>query len=401
MTVTEIENKYDMGSLWFTDFAGTPERCWFAAGNINGFFEANLITGKAVFLGRFSGEDMKRKMLYTACTKYQNKILFAPALADAIAIYDTETRELKEIPVPDCLKCRDVTFLSIVQYDHLCFLVGSIKPVIACVDLKKDDITYDFQILVSGMEKDPLVAEGYFWDQDIIRKEHFFILTSHRLGICVEYDVTERKARQFGFLPEKGEGGIIAEEHGRYVFSRGRSIICGLKSGEQKEFVPDKEVSARFSQYTCSCLKQDICFVFTDANVIFKIDLLKETMEWVEVEEYAQDFIIEGKLRAFFRCIRVVADRIYLLQAKGNLLKTYDFSLNKIDCKRIMPENKSMFEICRDKYYKDAIFREMKNSPYLNIGVFIENVVGSFRHGDASGQECAGFRIFDAIRNEV
>ena len=114
MTVTEIENKYDMGSLWFTDFAGTPERCWFAAGNINGFFEANLITGKAVFLGRFSGEDMKRKMLYTACTKYQNKILFAPALADAIAIYDTETRELKEIPVPDCLKCRDVTFLSIV-----------------------------------------------------------------------------------------------------------------------------------------------------------------------------------------------------------------------------------------------------------------------------------------------
>ncbi|MCI8968172.1 MAG: hypothetical protein HFH75_11395 [Lachnospiraceae bacterium] len=357
-------DKYDMESLWFNDFAGTPERCWFAAGNINGLFAANLVTGEAIFLKRFSKAKEWRKCLYECCVKYANKILFAPGLADNIAIYDVEEDELIEIPLVSNMLIPDVKVISIVQYDNFCFLIGNITPVIICVNLLNNDISYDYNIFDVKEFADELIMDGYWWDKDIIKKENSFIVVSHKLCIYLEYDIKTRNAELHRLNTYLFESGVYALNADMYAYSYGKEKIFIVKNKNKNEFLIKEEICQKFQKFVCSHLTNDTYYIFTDANVIIKIDLSINEIEYFNVDEYQIPFIIEGKLFEFFRCIKIINNEMYLLQAGGNYMKKYDLQCRELFRTRVIPYNKSMLDLGSAKYYLENIVMETVSNPF-------------------------------------
>lgn len=367
-------DKYDMESLWFTDFAGEPEKCWFAAGNINGLFEADLITGEAFFLGRFKKEKSWKKMLYQCCVKFGNKILFAPALASSIAIYDTENGSLKEILLPQELHVANTRFLSIVQYENVCFLICAVKPVIVCVDLLDDSVFYDFQILDRKMalEYEKALQGALWWERDIIKKEKYFIIISYKLGIYVKYNIERRITEQVCYFKSFTTSGVAAVNDDSCTYLIEKNRIFYEKNHIKKEFIIDEKECQTFNRFVKSYLVDNCYYIFTDTNLIIRINHIYSKIEYFKIPEYNVPFHVEGCWYDFFRCIKRYERGFCFLQVKGNILHIYNNQLKELIKQRMLPSNKSMFELCYERDYMNDIVTENDKFAFLNCNYFLQ-----------------------------
>lgn len=403
MNVKKIE-KYDMESLWFTDFAGEPERCWFAAGNMNGFFEANLITGEAIFLGRFLREKPWKKMLYQCCTKYRDKILFAPSMASSIAIYDIKKGELEEILLPECLLEQDTKFLFIVQYENICFLVGSAKPVIVCVNMLNNQIDYDFNILdrKTLSSVNVIIEGGHLWERDFVRKQNYFIMFSYKLGMYLKYDVEKKRAEQFVFLSGycSSKGGVVAVKDNMYAYLRDKSKITYVKDQVVQDFFIDEEISRELKRFVKSYFIGESYYVFTDSNIIIKINFSDNQIKYIQVPKYNFEFIIEGNRAEFFRCIKFWGKGFVILHANGNLLIRYDENLEELAKQRIIPNNISMVELDYNNRYKGSIIQENSARSYVDVRYYIQ-LIESMHIDNKAEREAniIGEKVFQATKS--
>jgi len=66
---------------------------WFAAGNTNGLFKKNLLTGELFFIGSFPDEEKIQFRAYTDVKLVDNKLIFTPCYAKRIAVYDLEEQK--------------------------------------------------------------------------------------------------------------------------------------------------------------------------------------------------------------------------------------------------------------------------------------------------------------------
>lgn len=63
---------------------------WFVAGNTNGLFKINLLTGEQIFMGFFPDEDKTQFRAYTDIKRVGNKLIFTPCFAKEIAVYNLD-----------------------------------------------------------------------------------------------------------------------------------------------------------------------------------------------------------------------------------------------------------------------------------------------------------------------
>lgn len=134
----------------FECFAEQNDWIYFASSLTNGLFRGNLKTGQTDFLGCFPGEFLEICFLYTGCVRYENKIVFAPGMAENIAVYDTQNRTIEMIPLPDIeYKCRDrKKFSSVFVFEHFVFFIPNRIPVIIKMDMEN----YELKLLTEWYE---------------------------------------------------------------------------------------------------------------------------------------------------------------------------------------------------------------------------------------------------------
>ena len=73
---------------------------WYVAGNTNGLFKKNLLTGKLDFLGFFPNEYHLQFRAYTDLKLVDNKIVFTPCSAKEIAVYNLNENTFSKKPLP-------------------------------------------------------------------------------------------------------------------------------------------------------------------------------------------------------------------------------------------------------------------------------------------------------------
>lgn len=123
---------------------------WFAAGNTNGLFKKNLLTGELYFIDFFPDEAKTQFRAYTDVKRVGNKLIFTPCYAKRIAIYNIDDKKFSSVLLPE-FKTGVNQYIKSVKYkDYIYFIPfsasffikynvveGNIKKLEEWTDLKK------------------------------------------------------------------------------------------------------------------------------------------------------------------------------------------------------------------------------------------------------------------------
>ena len=94
MITEEAEN---LGCLTFENFHDDGNHFWFTALNLNGLFQMDKRTWKAVYKGNFEGTSPGRQ--YSFIVEHAGRLVFIPYEADAIGIFDIAENKLSRIEI--------------------------------------------------------------------------------------------------------------------------------------------------------------------------------------------------------------------------------------------------------------------------------------------------------------
>ncbi|QKS47935.1 hypothetical protein HUB94_26935 (plasmid) [Paenibacillus cellulosilyticus] len=124
------------------------QHIWFTARDFNGLFCMDRALMKPKYVGSFDEENSRS--LYVGMTQYQDKLYFAPYLAEQMAAYDIEHQSFEHTalgtaPRLNWLHPREKGFFqSVFRYEHYLFLIPITYPAIIRYNLntgERDDIT--------------------------------------------------------------------------------------------------------------------------------------------------------------------------------------------------------------------------------------------------------------------
>lgn len=79
--------------LGFFDFVKIDKYIWFAALNCNGLYRVDLRTMCTEYMGAFPEEPMRGKYLYRSIVRYEDRLIFAPFMAESIGEYDLKNNK--------------------------------------------------------------------------------------------------------------------------------------------------------------------------------------------------------------------------------------------------------------------------------------------------------------------
>lgn len=89
------------GDLWFEDYVKKGSDIWFAAGNYNGLYKFDIINRKVKRIATFPGELISKSWAFRKVRLWKEKLLFLPAYADAVYLYDMKDGEFDRIDILD------------------------------------------------------------------------------------------------------------------------------------------------------------------------------------------------------------------------------------------------------------------------------------------------------------
>ncbi len=89
------------GDLWFEDYVKKGTDIWFAAGNYNGIYKFDTINGKVKRIATFPCESIAKSWAFRKVGLWKENLLFLPAYADAVYLYDMENGEFDRIDILD------------------------------------------------------------------------------------------------------------------------------------------------------------------------------------------------------------------------------------------------------------------------------------------------------------
>lgn len=146
---------------------------WFAAGNTNGLFRKDLLTGKVTFVGRFQQEDELAARLYSSVAYADDKLIFSPCYADSIAIYDLREGAFSYIPIEDGRKNSGNKYLKSVYYRNCIYFIpfcasSFLKYDVEHGKLEKLDAWDEVRNKYAGHETGSLIIEEICIDHDRI-----------------------------------------------------------------------------------------------------------------------------------------------------------------------------------------------------------------------------------------
>ncbi|MCL2539055.1 MAG: hypothetical protein FWE66_01820, partial [Oscillospiraceae bacterium] len=133
-------------NLAIIDLCDDGENFWFLAYGYNALFKMDKQNLIVKYVGSFPNESFSENHLYSSVTFCDDKLFFAPSIADEIAVYDIKTGKFIKIGLvePECMA--DNTgrskFTRAVMYNNSVFLIGFTYPAIVRLNTDNYEISY-------------------------------------------------------------------------------------------------------------------------------------------------------------------------------------------------------------------------------------------------------------------
>lgn len=129
------------------DMAEDDGRIWMSLINRNGICEVDKETGHARIVKIFEGEALDKECLYWCVKKVGQCLVFAPSVAEKIAVYDILQDSLAYIPLRTAgQNCRqnqlEIKFCNIFRHGMDVYLLGYSYPAIVKINIKTMETTY-------------------------------------------------------------------------------------------------------------------------------------------------------------------------------------------------------------------------------------------------------------------
>lgn len=132
-------NSWSMSPILYGKFAVIEKMIYVSSMNYNGLFSIDMDTGKLVPVGKFIHQGNYNTLLFEV-KNYGKKLVFSPSYAQEIAIFDNETRQIKEIPIKQVLNTsHGVTGAAAICRDNL-YIFPSRSDSVIIYDLKNENM---------------------------------------------------------------------------------------------------------------------------------------------------------------------------------------------------------------------------------------------------------------------
>lgn len=188
------------GNLWFEDYVKIGDDIWFSAGNYNGLYRFNMLSRETKRVSAFPDEPISREWAFRRVKLWERKLVFMPAYADAVYLYDLEKEVFERIDVLEADELLEYQSSGKFQcyeiFGEWLYLIGYAYPGIIKVNLKNHQIikltNIPPQILIKNNE-----TEGYFGAGIAVEKSNIYITcpSSNRiliLDMCTDcFDMIE------------------------------------------------------------------------------------------------------------------------------------------------------------------------------------------------------------------
>jgi hypothetical protein len=280
---TEPISRINERKLKFVDCVLINDKIWFSALNINGLFCADYKTGKAKFIGHFPSEypigDKMGVWLYWPVQHYNNKLIFGPANANDIIVYDIKINEfikheLRSVSREDVVYCK---FNSSILFENYIYFIPSLYPSIVRFDIETSEITY--------------ITE---WEFDNNCDQIFYYSGAYILGnIC--YLPSLRFKAIYKLDMAEGKGMFIDTGFGKYKYMGiyiNENILWALAQKVDSTVLAEITIdSGNVNEYIIQNINNNSRLLFVEDNKIWidpenGVGLLSVDMDTIIVKAY-------------------------------------------------------------------------------------------------------------------
>ncbi len=184
------ENAEDV-PVWPADFCVNGNDIWLFHGKINMLIRYNMLNDTTSMVGSVPEEKMLTSMLYANICQYKGKIFLVPCRAKEVAVYDTERKSFKKIPLRTDIKC-DGSLMFCRSFAHGKYLYCIPYCYHSIVRIDMDKMIAEYKTDAIGISKRELKTNGLYINDAVQIDEKIVcaIANTNAIGI---YDINSDK----------------------------------------------------------------------------------------------------------------------------------------------------------------------------------------------------------------
>ena len=318
---------------------------WFTSIGYNALFKMDEDADKAEFVGCFSKEQDARR-LYLDIVQYQDKLVFVPLRAEAIALYDMNTGEFSYVPL--CLPAEDMntgvaysadnkfTFAGI--WKNNLYLFPATYPAIIKLDMESYEVEYLYEP-IRQLNKRVLTEEGiYFWKGII--EDNLVKMWCEPAKAIVEFDMNSESlqvCKQLSDIDMYIE--VVSDGKNYWLIPREKKAKL-LKLSEDFQIIesillPEGITEDGISYLRGVCL-DDYLVVFPGAaEHVMKVSLKDNTAEITRIFDGEEEIKPEEPKAWKFFLAKCIGDEIIAFNQFSSELVTYQVKTGVINRKQI------------------------------------------------------------------
>lgn len=303
----------------------------------NGLFKINVETCECEYLREFPDEDINVAGLHCCAKWIGNKVYFIPAAGKNIAVYDTESGEIKTIQIPHAnKKYKDsMKFVSAVDYVDSLWIIPATYPGV----LKLNVTTEKLSLINQWVGND-----DYMFRRGIVVKNNFFYVANGSNNIVLIFDMNKEEGR----IQRVGTNNNGVQDMCEF---EGYLVLAPRECGAVVKWNPETNKIWEFREYPQGFNPQKIVFtdvydfgaelLFVPANSNCGIRLSGEKLimeteiQWKHKSENKIEFLFETSGKIYFREInRDSTNTCYFVDRQNNKLMECQFTIiNSETCK--------------------------------------------------------------------
>ena len=347
----------EMYPLAFESICECKGYYWLATTWHNGLFRVDKDTYKAELISIFKGES-NGKRLFLDIVQYENKLVFIPLAADAVAVYCIDNGEMISIPLDKVKKDGPVKYIetSKFTFGYCCgkyvYMFPSTYPAIARLDMESYEIVYLYESL-NEIKKWVIDPSAFMFRNGEV---HNGIVASwcSSASMLVEFDMNCEKlkvCKQIALQDKYMEAVYAEDSYWLIPKDKEAKLIQVSKAYEVlKQIDLPKGTVENTVSYICGIGAEDTLWVFPGTGSYpIRYGFQSETLERItefEAETAKKEQFENGAWKYFFA--QKMNNCIYAYNNCSFELMKYDLSTHKMHQQQIVIDKNKM--ICEELF---------------------------------------------------
>lgn len=310
------------------DFFEVQNGIWISAIDRNGLFRYDFIDKKIIFKGIFPRENMWGSNLHSCILEWQEKLIFIPANAENISIYNLKTETFEICRLPQELVGIKHKFSNAVTREEKLFLFGDQIPGIYILDLVSKQYRQVDKFNIKSNSKRKFMS---FINKDYVLKSNTIYLTTRHSGAVYKVNIeTENVEKQWIGDKDGGHALICHDGENFWCVENFRFELCcwNEKDGVIERIIIPRDLFDRGGYWTESTYFNGNVLFFQTQNIIF-YNIEKKTFRSLQDNDIIKifstvldDFHDVGSKYIQRICAkRKIGDFMYFLTDVGNICR--------------------------------------------------------------------------------